>query len=62
MIVAAGAVDGDAHGGRECLRDHVIEIKGAGSTAQHVGPCFLLPNEVPRACGEEAERGDGWLR
>ena len=61
MVVAACAVDGDAHGGSERLRDHVIEIKGTCGSAQHVGSRFHLTDEVPRASGEEAECNEVWL-
>ena len=56
VVVATGAVDGDAHRGGENLRDHVVEIVRAGGAPEHVALGLDLTDEVPRAGGEEAGR------
>jgi hypothetical protein len=54
VVVAPGAVDRHAAGGGHHLRDHVVEIVGAGLPPQHVALRLHLADEVPRAGRQEA--------
>ena len=56
VVVAAGAVDGDAHGRGDDLRHHVVEIAGAGGALQHVAPRLDVADEVPRPRRKKARR------
>ena len=54
VVVAAGAVDRHATAARHHLRDHVVEVVGAGLPPQHVALGLDLTDEIPRACREES--------
>ena len=57
VVVAAGTVDRHAAAAGHHLRDHVIEVIGAGLTPQHVALGLDLTDEIPRACCEETGGG-----
>ncbi len=59
VVVAAGAVDGEAEGGGEDLGDDVVEVAGAGGATEHVALGFDVADEVPRSGGEESGCDDG---
>ena len=61
VVVAARAVDRDAHRRGDDLRDHVVEIAGAGGALEHVALRLHLAHEIPRPGGEKT-RGDDRLR
>ena len=61
MVVAARAVDGDAHGRGDHLRDHVIEVARAGRPFEYVAFGLHLAHKIPRTRGEES-RGDEGMR
>ena len=59
VVVTAGAVHRHRHGRGHHLRDHVVEVACPGGALQHVALGLDLPDEVPRARGEEAGGDDG---
>ena len=54
VVVAAGAVDRHATAARHHLRDHVVEVVGAGLTPEHVALGLDLADEIPRPSGQES--------
>ena len=57
VIVTTCAVDGDAHGGSDDLRDHVIQITRPRRPSQHLTLRFHLAHKIPRS-GSQKSRGD----
>ena len=59
VIMAAGAVNGEALEGREGCHHHVVAVVVAGDKAVSLRDGqFDVPDKIPRAAGDEAQRDD----
>src|SRR5580700_3310916 len=53
VVVATGAVDGEADGRGDHLGRHVIEIAGAGGAFEDIALRLDVANEIPWTTGQE---------